>query len=336
MNPLHNKCCVDCNSSKISVHQTYSTKSNGIRKIYYCQDCLSHFSETKNTPAARIRTSLSRVSEILLSRAEGLGFNAACRVFKIGRSTLKNWEEDFSSLIKVLMLYSYAHKFFQLIIEGDEMYTKIAKNVAPDLSEGWIIVLLDRSSRFIFTMKCGKRDQKLFKKVMAEFLTLAKQTDDLTLVTDGERRYGNILFEICNEVIRTGRRGRPKKTLRQGIRIGIKNKGSQKKKKGRKRPKYQQPWEKHPKTPGEIRENDIHANHLEAQNASIRRKCSPCRRKTNTYSKTTKGLQRVLDIQHIIHNFIRSHYTTKIVPAVKIGILSTGMTMIELLTTKIS
>jgi hypothetical protein len=185
-------------------------------------------------------------------------------------------------------------------------------------------------------MKCGRRDRKLFKKVKAEFLALAEQTEDLTLVTDGERRYGKILFEICSEVVRTGRRGRPKKTLRRGIKIGIKNKGSQKNKKGRKRPKYQQPWPKHPETPGEVKTNDIHANHLEAQNAAIRRKCSPCRRKTNTYSKTPRGLQRILDIQQIIHNFFRPHYTTKIVPAVKIGILNVGMTMGELLTTRIT
>ena len=171
---LLNSCCVNCKSAKISVHQTYTTKSNGIRKLYQCQDWSSFFSETKNTPAARIKTSLSRVSEVLMARAEGLGFNPACRVFKIGRSTLKDWEESFSSLIKVLMLYSYSHSFIQLLIEGDEMYTKVAKNVPPDLSEGWIVVLLDRSSRFIFTMKCGRRDRRLFKKIMVEFLTLAK------------------------------------------------------------------------------------------------------------------------------------------------------------------
>ena len=154
------------------------------------------------------------------------------------------------------------------------------------------------------------------------------------MVTDGERRYGKILFEICSEVVRTGFRGRPKKTLPPGIKIAIKNKGSQKNTKGRKRPKYQQPWPKHPETLGEIKDEDIHANHLEAQNGATRRKCSPCRRKTNTYSKTTKGLQRVLDIQRIIHNFCRTHYTTKVVPAVKLGILKMGMTMGELLTTQ--
>ena len=319
--------CANCGSEWVSLHQKYSTKSNGRRKLYHCKKCGSYFSETANTPAAGLKTALSRVSEILLARAEGLGFNAACRVFKIGRSTLMGWEQRFAALGKVLMLYNFAHKFLALVIEGDEMYTKIGKNVPPHQSEGWIIVLLERASRFILTMECGRRDRKMFKKIVAKILDLAKMTDDLTLVTDGERRYGNILFEICNEVVHTGRKGRPKKTLRRGIKVGIKNKGNQNHRRGRKKPKYQKPWPKHPETQGDIEVKDIHANHLEAQNAGTRRKCSPCRRNTNTYAKTPNGLQRVLYIQQIIHNFFRPHFTTKTVPAVAIGILGMGMTM---------
>ena len=47
------------------------------------------------------------------------------------------------------------------------------------------------------------------------------------MFTDGERRYGNLLFEICQEVLRTGKPGRPKKTLPKGVKVRIKNKGSQ-------------------------------------------------------------------------------------------------------------
>ena len=45
---------------------------------------------------------------------------------------------------------------------------------------------------------------------------LVDQTEDITLLTDGERRYGNILFEICHELLRTGKPGRPRKTLKKG------------------------------------------------------------------------------------------------------------------------
>jgi hypothetical protein len=68
-----------------------------------------------------------------------------------------------------------------------------------------------------------------------------EQTGDLTLLTDGERSYGNLLFEICQEALRTGKPGRPRKTLPKGVKVRIKNKGSQVHKRGRKRPKYQAP-----------------------------------------------------------------------------------------------
>ena len=83
-----------------------------------------------------------------------------------------------------------------LVIEGDEAYTKVQKNVPPDQSLGWTILLLDRASRFIWEIDCGKKERKLFHKAITSLDKIARQTHDLSLFTDGERRYGNLLFEI--------------------------------------------------------------------------------------------------------------------------------------------
>jgi hypothetical protein len=158
-----------------------------------------------------------------------------------------------------------------------------------------------------------------------------EQTGSISLLTDGERRYGNLLFEICHEVIRTGQPGRPKKRLVKGVRVRIKNKGAQKRP-GRKRPKYQAPVPEHPETDHEVPEKAIHANHLEAFNTSMRRRNSTFRRSTNTYAKSRKNLQRTLDVYWLVHNFVREHFTTKTVPAVKLGILETGVSWSQLFT----
>ena len=73
-------------------------------------------------------------------------------------------------------------------------------------------------------------------------------TGDLALITDGERQYGQVLFDLCSELVRTGKRGRPPKTLPKGIQVRVKNKGSRVPKRGRKRPKYQAPCWEHPQT----------------------------------------------------------------------------------------
>ena len=150
-------------------------------------------------------------------------------------------------------------------------------------------------------------------------------TGDLALITDGERRYGHVLFDLCSELLRTGQRGRPPRTLPKGIQVRVKNKGSR----AHKRPKYQAPCREHPQTSSAIENTQIHANHLEAFNASLRRRCAAYRRKTNTYAKKKKRLQQRLDVYWILHNFVRVHFTTKHVPAVALGIIEQGLSLAE-------
>jgi hypothetical protein len=46
-------------------------------------------------------------------------------------------------------------------------------------------------------------------------------TGGLALITDGERRYGQVVFDLCSELVRTGKRGRPPKTLPKGIQVRV-------------------------------------------------------------------------------------------------------------------
>ena len=64
-------------------------------------------------------------------------------------------------------------------------------------------------------------------------------TGDLALITDGEQSSGQVVFDLCSELVRTGKRGRPPKALPKGVHVRIKNKGSHAHKRGRKRPNYQ-------------------------------------------------------------------------------------------------
>jgi hypothetical protein len=88
----------------------------------------------------------------------------------------------------------------------------------------------------------------------------------------------------------------------------------------------------HPETEHEVAEEAIHANHVEAFNTSMRRRNSTFRRRTNTHAKSKADLQRTLDVYWLVHNFVRVHFTTKIVPAVKLGILEVGISWSQLFT----
>jgi len=323
--------CPHCNSKDCRISKTYNTFSNGRRNLYECQNCHNVFSETKGTFMENIKKPISLIATVLKTRSEGIGFNAACRVFEIAKNTLLDWERRFSDLKETLMIYALVHTFISQVIEGDELHTKIDKNVPVEECEGWTIVLMERASRFIWALGCGKKDRTLFLYAIQILRNVIEQVGDVTLITDGERRYGNLLFEICHEVFRSGHRGRPPKVLLEGTKIRIKNKGKQSHKRGRKRPKYETPHAEHPQTVQNITDTEIHANHVEAFNASIRRRSSAYRRRTNTYAKSKTSLQRVLDGVWIVHNFIRAHFTTKQVPAVALGVMENGLSWEQIL-----
>ena len=264
---------------------------------------------------------------VLSARTEGMGINAAARLYGGSKKSLYRWQERLSGVKQTLLLYALTHQCLSQVIEGDALYTRVRKNVAPDESKGWTIVLMDRATRFMWAMGCGRKDRQLLTQAIRLLCRVLKQTGDLTLLTDGERRSGNSLFEICHQVLRNGKRGRPKKTLRKGVKVRLKNKGAQAHKKGRKRPKDQAPFPEHPETIQTITTQDIQANHLEAFHTSLRRRCAAYRRQTNMYAKNTVRLQDRLDVYWIVHNFVRIHFTTHQVPAVALGILEHGFSL---------
>lgn len=322
--------CPTCHGREMKRHTIYKTKNHGQRVIFQCDACGRYFSQTSNTFLTGIRKPISLIVQVITARTEGMGVNAACRTFNLAKNTLINWEVRFAGIKATLLLYALLHCYLKLIIEGDEVYTRVGRNVPPNESLGWTVVLMDRASRFLWELQCGRKDRKLFRKALRTLQELITRTGDITLITDGERSYGSVLFEICYELVRTGKRGRPRKTLKKGTKVRIKNKGSQAHKRGPKRPKYEAPCPEHPETMQDINNGDIHANHCESFNSSLRRRNSTFRRETNTYAKNEEGLQRTLNVYWVVHNFMRPHFTTKEVPAIVLGILDKRLSWNEL------
>lgn len=277
-----------------------------------------------------LKSPISKVASVIRIRSEGLGLRATGRCFDIHKNTVSEWESRFAAQKAPLMLYAICHEFIQLTFEGDELYTVVGKRGDACDSEGWTAVIMDRVSRFIVEQHCGKKDAEMFRHVMHTVTGYIEQSDQLTFLSDGERRYGNWLFALCSEVLYTEKRGRPPKTLPLNVKVRVKNKGSQADVK-KKRPKYETPWREHPETQQDLDKQDIHANHIEAQNAALRRRNSAFRRRTNTYAKTLEGLQRTLDVHQLIHNFVRRHWTTLEVPAVSLGVIKEALCLEDIL-----
>ena len=153
--------CPKCESGNIESYKKYQTKNHGIRTIFKCQICFDRFSETKNTFMENLKKPISVIWSVINNRTEGQGLNAAARVANVAKNTILSWECKFAKLHEVLFVYSLVHEFLQSVVEGDELYTKVGKNVPPDQSSGWTLVLMDRASRFIWELSCGEKNTEL-------------------------------------------------------------------------------------------------------------------------------------------------------------------------------
>ena len=210
--------CPGCGSSDISTFKNYLTVHNGSRQLFMCNCCKTSFSETSNTAMENLKSPISKVASALRLRSEGLGLRATGRILQSNKRTIAGWEKGFADQQATLMLYSFCHEFVSLTFEGDELYTIFGRRTDPMDSEGWTAVIMDRAGRFIVEQQCGKKDAVLFKSVMKRVSHYVNHTDDLSFLSDGERRYGNTLFALCSEVLQTGKPGRPPKVLYESLR----------------------------------------------------------------------------------------------------------------------
>jgi hypothetical protein len=80
----------------------------------------------------------------------------------------------------------------------------------------------------------------------------------------------------------------------------------------------------------------VHANHNEALNSSIRRRCSAYRRRQNHYAKTRSGLQRAITVQRLIYNWSRPHTSLGkgTTPAMAMRFAQRPITLYEILTSR--
>src|SRR5215207_4777596 len=110
--------CPACGSDGYKRHTNYTVQGGEERTIYHCPACDHYFSETQNTPLAELKRPLSRISQVLNAVNDGMGINAACRTFQVGKQTIRRWLQRLGDLRETLLVYALCHQFIQLLVEG--------------------------------------------------------------------------------------------------------------------------------------------------------------------------------------------------------------------------
>jgi hypothetical protein len=215
-----------------------------------------------------------------------------------------------------LRLCAWTQQWLPQRIAGEALYTRVNKQGAPDAAQGWTVVLRARATRFMGDRPWGRQERTLLNKAMRLVGHVIEPPGTLTLLTEGERRSGSLGLALGSAAVRTGKRGRPQQTLCQGGNVRRKHQGSQRHKRGPKRPKYQAPSPEHPQPAQSLATPAMPANHLAAFTPSLRRRGAAYRRRTHRYAKTTGRLQERLDVSWMVPHFVRVHFTIRRVPAV--------------------
>jgi hypothetical protein len=187
-----------------------------------------------------------------------------------------------------------------------------------------------RETRYWIGAQAGIKNAKLFEQGVKNAWEWAKSSTTIRWFTDGERRYGKELWKLASRYLRQSETTLEypyRKVWREGLEVAMKIKGSQG------RPRVEWVKAEHPLTAISDK-SDVHANHNEAQNAALRRRASAYRRRQNLYAKLVEGLQRVLDVQRLIHNWVKPHWGLGkcVTPAMAMGYSLRPFSIIELLT----
>jgi hypothetical protein len=205
-----------------------------------------------------------------------------------------------------------------------------ARTFPPSESEGWTIHFIERDSRYWIDAQAGRKTKTLFEKGTWKTWQWAKSAQFIRWFTDGERRYGTALWSVASITLKRGEAHpsyRRRKVWREGLEVAMKVKGSQ----GQRRVVWL--MAEHLFT-AISPASEVHANHNEAHNSALRRHASAYRRRQNLYAKRVEGLQRVLDVQRLIHNWVRPHQGLgkNLTPAMAMGYCDRPLSVLELLT----
>lgn len=199
----------------------------------------------------------------------------------------------------------------------------------PEASEGWTISFIERASRYWVEASAGLKVAELFETGVSRAWQWSEASESVRWFTDGERRYSQVLWSLASVYL--PKHGLPltypyRKVWREGLEVAIKVKGSQ----DHARIEWLRPV--HPFT-AISPTSEVHANHVEAFNSALRRRATAYRRRQNHYAKHVEGLQRALNVQRLLHNWVRPHDSLgkQKTPAMAMGFIQRPLAISELL-----
>jgi transposase-like protein len=86
--------CPYCNGKSIEAQRTYTMQCGAPQTLYPCAPCVRSCSETRHTPIAQLKTPIALGVQVLSALTEGMGMNAATRLYGLSKHSIYRWQDD--------------------------------------------------------------------------------------------------------------------------------------------------------------------------------------------------------------------------------------------------
>ena len=182
---------------------------------YRCKRCAKTFSATKGSALYRVHKPHALLASIVTLLAYGCPPQAIVAAFGLDERTVARWQ---------LMSGRQCRRVHEHIVQAGEV--PLAQVQADELRVRviggvvWLASALSVSSRlWLGGVVQGRRDRALIRRTLLEAVRACGTFETLLLCTDGLSSYPKQALKVLREPLLTGKRGRPRLLLPEGLMV---------------------------------------------------------------------------------------------------------------------
>ncbi len=181
---------------------------------YKCKRCKKTFSETKGTAFYRAHKSHELIVAVVTLLAYGCPIQAIVAAFSLDERTIARWQRESGHQCR--RLHEHLVEAGEVLLEhvqADELRVRVVGGVV------WLASALSVGSRlWLGGVVQVQRDRSLIRTLL-ERVRACGAFQSLLLCTDGLCSYPKQAMSVLREPLRTGKRGRPRLLLPEGLMI---------------------------------------------------------------------------------------------------------------------
>ena len=181
---------------------------------YRCKRCAQTFSATKDTPFYRLHHPHALVVIVVTLLACGCPVQAIVAAFGLDERTVADWQRRAGrqcERVHTHLVQAGAVTLGQ--VQADELRVRIVGGIV------WLAMSLSVTSRlWLGGAVSATRDRALIRAVLAR-VAACGPVATLLLCTDGLISYPRQAVRVFRQAVRTGKRGRPRLVLPEGVQI---------------------------------------------------------------------------------------------------------------------